>query len=64
MLLADPENLPRDKEELDFICSLIISKAIEIAEEEVINNVLRYNKFDETKKRLAYDLTVLGICCC
>jgi hypothetical protein len=36
-------------------------QSIEIAEEEVINNVLNSNKFDETKKRLAYDLTVLGI---
>ena len=36
-------------------------QSIEIAEEEVINNVLDANKFDETKKRLAYDLTVLGI---
>ena len=32
-------------------------QSIEIAEEEVINNnVLDYNKYDETKKRLAYDL--------
>ena len=38
-------------------------QSIEIAEEEVINNILDFNKFDETKKRLAYDLTVLGRGC-
>ena len=34
---------------------------VEIAEEEVINNVLKLNKYDEIKRRLAYDLTVLGM---
>ena len=58
---ADPENLPRDKNELDLFMQLNYKQSIEIAEEEVINNVLDANKFDETKKRLAYDLTVLGI---
>ena len=42
---------------------LSYKQSVEIAEEEVINNVLDYNKFDETKKQLAYDLTVLGISC-
>jgi hypothetical protein len=37
---------------------------VEIAEEEVINNVLELNKYDEIKRRLAYDLTVLGIGAC
>ena len=36
-------------------------QSVEIAEEELIENVLSYNKYDEIKKRLAYDLTVLGI---
>jgi hypothetical protein len=36
-------------------------QSVEIAEEELISNVLDYNKFSEIKKRLAYDLTVLGI---
>jgi hypothetical protein len=34
---------------------------VEIAEEEVINNVLAFNKYDQTKKRLAQDLTTIGI---
>ena len=39
-------------------------QSIEIAEEEVISNILDYNKFDEVKKQIAYDLTVLGIGAC
>jgi len=58
---TDPNNLPKDKNELDLYMQLNYKQSIEIAEEEVINNVLDSNKFDETKKRLAYDLTVLGI---
>ena len=37
---------------------------VEIAEEEVISNVLAKNKYNQTKKRIAYDLTVLGIGAC
>ena len=55
------EQLPKSKEELELHMQLSYKQAIEIAEEEVISNVLNYNKYDETKKRLAYDLTVLGI---
>ena len=38
-------------------------QSVEIAEEELIENVFSYNKYDEIKKRLAYDLVVLGISC-
>ena len=55
--------LPQDKEELDLFMQLNYKQSIEIAEEEVINNVLDFNKFDEVKRQLAYDLTVLGISC-
>ena len=58
---AEPENLPKNKEELDLFLQLSYKQSIEIAEEEVINNVLNYNKYDEVKKQLAYDLTVIGI---
>ena len=34
---------------------------VEVAEEEVINNVLDFNKYNEIKKRLAHDLTTIGI---
>ena len=61
---AKPESLPEDPEELDLYMQLNYKQSVEIAEEEVINNVLNFNKYDETKKRLAYDLTVLGIAAC
>lgn len=58
---AQPDQLPASKEELDLYLQLNYKQAIEIAEEETINNVFDYNKYDETKRRLAYDLAVLGI---
>jgi len=57
------DQLPQSKEELELHMQLSYKQAVEIAEEELINNVFNYNKYEETKKRLAYDLTVLGISC-
>ena len=57
------DELPRDKEELDLHMQLSYKQAIEIAEEELIENVFDYNKYEQTKRRIAYDLTVLGIGC-
>jgi hypothetical protein len=61
---SNPEELPASKEELDLYMQMNFKQQVEIAEEEVINNVLSLNKYDETKRRLAYDLTVLGIAAC
>jgi hypothetical protein len=58
---SDPSALPENPEELDLFMQLNYKQSIEIAEEEVIDNVLSYNKYNETKKQLAYDLAVLGI---
>jgi len=58
---SDPSSLPASKEELDLYMQMNYKQAVEVAEEEVINNVLSNNKYSQTKKRLAYDLTVLGI---
>ena len=60
---AEPDKLPDDPEQLDLFLQLNYKQSIEIAEEEVINNILDFNKYNETKKRLAQDLTVLGIGC-
>ena len=57
----NPEALPQNEEELELYMQLSYKQSIEIAEEELIENVLNYNKYDEIKKRLAYDLVVLGI---
>ena len=61
---SNPADLPASQEELDLYMQMNYKQQIEIAEEEVINNVLQKNKYDETKKRLAYDLAVIGIGAC
>jgi len=53
--------LPANKEELEVHMQLNYKQSIEIAEEEVISNFLNKNKYEQTLKRLNYDLTVLGI---
>jgi hypothetical protein len=58
---GDPNNLPESSEELQLHMQLDYKQSIEIAEEEAINNVLDYNKYYLLKKRLDYDLTVIGI---
>jgi len=61
---SNPADLPENPEELDLYMQLNYKQSIEIAEEEVIDNILNYNKFDQIKKQIAYDLTVLGIGAC
>lgn len=55
--------LPENKEELELHMQLNYKQSVEIAEEEAINNVLAQNKWDLVRRRLNYDLTVLGIAC-
>ena len=60
---TEPDKLPNNKEELDLFMQLSYKQSVEIAEEEVIKTVLNQNKYEETRKRIAYDLTVLGVSC-
>jgi len=55
------KELPATEQELELYMQLDYKQSVEIAEEELIENVLSYNKYNEIKKRLAYDLTVLGL---
>ena len=57
----DPAKLPESQEELELHMQLDYKQSIEIAEEEAINNVFDYNKYDLLKKRVDYDLTTIGI---
>ena len=57
----DPDTLPENEEELQLHMQLNYKDSIEIAEEEAINNVFDHNKYELIKKRLDYDITVLGI---
>ena len=58
---GDLETLPENREELDVHLQMTPKQNVEIAEEEVISNVLAFNKYDQIKKRLAHDLTTIGI---
>ena len=60
---TDPENLPANDEELQLHMQLNYKSSIELAEEAVINTVLSENKYDDTRKRIIYDITTLGIGC-
>tara|TARA_R100001463_G_scaffold134883_1_gene197503 strand:+ start:1103 stop:3526 length:2424 start_codon:yes stop_codon:yes gene_type:complete len=58
------EDVPETQEELDLHMSLNYKQAVEIAEEQAINVLLEGNKYDLTRKRLIYDLTVCGMAAC
>tara|TARA_R110000823_G_scaffold255203_2_gene377301 strand:+ start:1582 stop:4017 length:2436 start_codon:yes stop_codon:yes gene_type:complete len=58
---VDPETLPQTDEELALYMQLNFKPAIEIAEETAINTMFDENRYDDIRKRVDYDLTVLGI---
>ena len=49
------------EEDLQLHMQMDYKESIEVAEEEVINNILASNKYDLTRRRLNQDLTILGI---
>lgn len=57
----NPEDLPSNDEELSLYMQLNYKPAIEIAEEEAINTILDENKYLDLRKRIDYDMTVIGI---
>ena len=57
----NPALLPDSQEELDLHMQLNYKQAIEIAEEQALTTLLTGNRYDLTKRRFYYDLTVLGI---
>jgi len=59
--MMDPEELPENDEEMQLHMQLKYKPAIEIAEEEAINTMFDENKYDDIRKRLDYDATVIGI---
>ena len=60
---AQGKEIPETDEELELHMQLSYKQSIEIAEEEALSNIFDHNKFELLKKRLDYDLTVLGIAC-
>ena len=60
---TDKNNLPESDEELQLHMQLDYKQSIEIAEEEAINNIFDINKYDLLKKRVDYDIAVVGMGC-
>lgn len=58
---TNPDDLPENDEELALYMELKYKPAIEIAEEEAINTILDQNNYNETRKRIDYDIATLGI---
>ena len=56
-----PELLPDSQEELEIHMQLSYKQAVEVAEEQAIQTLLDGNNYDLTKKRVIYDLSVIGI---
>ena len=59
--MMEPDQLPQTDDELSLYMQLNYKPAIEIAEEEAINTIFDENHYDDIRKRLDYDLTVVGI---
>ena len=59
--IMNPDDLPETDEELSLYMQLNYKPAIEIAEEEAINTILDENHYQDTRKRIDYDMAVLGI---
>ena len=58
------EELPETSEELELFMNLKYKPAIEIACEEAINTLLDENHYQDTRKRVDYDIATLGIGIC
>jgi hypothetical protein len=58
---SEKEELPDTIEELELHMQLNYKQAVEVAEEQALNTILTGNNYDLTRKRINYDLTVLGI---
>ena len=55
------EDLPADDQELQLHMQLNYKPGIEIAEEEAINTILEENHYYDTRKRVDYDITTIGM---
>ena len=57
------EQIPESEDELNLHMQLNYKQSIELAQEQAIDNIFNLNKYELLKKRLDYDITVLGIGC-
>jgi hypothetical protein len=59
--MMDVQELPENDEELQLHMQLKYKPAIEIAEEEAINTIFDENHYQDTRKRIDYDIATIGI---
>ena len=59
--IMDPDELPASDEELSLYMNLNYKPAIEIAEEEAIDTMFSENHYNDIRKQLDYDSTVVGM---
>ena len=57
----DPDTLPETEQELELHMQLTYKQATELAEEQAINVLMQGNQYDLIRKRLYYDLAVVGM---
>jgi hypothetical protein len=57
----EKDKLPDTEEELALHMQLNYKQAVELAEEQALNVLLENSDYDDVRKRVLYDLTVLGI---
>tara|TARA_R100001460_G_scaffold45813_3_gene83132 strand:- start:122 stop:2539 length:2418 start_codon:yes stop_codon:yes gene_type:complete len=62
-LYNEEKDIPENEEELNLHMQLNYKQSIEIAQEQAINNVFELNKYNLLKKRVDYDIAVLGMGC-
>ncbi len=55
------DDAPQNTEELELYMQLQYKQSIEIAQEQAIQNIFLSNKYEQIKKRVDYDIAVIGI---
>lgn len=58
---VSPDDLPENNDELNLFMQINYKPGIEVAEEQAIRTILNNNNYEDIKRRIDYDLTVLGI---
>ncbi|QDP54107.1 MAG: putative structural protein [Prokaryotic dsDNA virus sp.] len=61
---VNPDQLPENDTEMELYMQLNYKPAIEIANEVAINTMLEENHYNDTRKRVDYDICTLGIGMC
>ena len=60
---TDPKSLPENDQELSLHMQLSYKQSNEIAQEQALSNIFDLNKYDLLKKRVDYDIAVVGMGC-